>query len=57
MDWLDKIKTGMSLIAAGCNENKELSDCHYCPFDEFCNAIQIGAEAGLNVDIPENWEE
>ena len=57
MEWVDKIKAGMNLIAEGCLENKQFSHCKYCPFDQFCDSIQIGAESGLHVDIPENWHE
>lgn len=55
-DWLNYIRAGMRLIAEGCCSNKSFSECVICPFDKYCDAIQLGAEAGLNVDIPENWD-
>lgn len=55
MNWITEIKNGMKMIMEGCSHNISLVDCAICPFDKYCDAIQIGAEAGLNVDIPENW--
>ena len=54
--WLNDIRAGMKLIVEGCCGNKSFSDCAICPLDKYCDAIQLGAEAGLNVDIPENWD-
>ena len=56
MNWKNKIEMGMWLLSQGCKENRSTLDCAKCPFDEYCNAIQLGAEAELNVDIPENWD-
>lgn len=46
----------MTIIADGCTINKSFVNCEICPFESYCDAIQIGAEDGLKVDIPENWE-
>ena len=54
--WQDKVKAGMRLIAEGCLSNHHFTICGQCPFNNYCDAIQIGAEAGLDVDIPENWD-
>ena len=56
MTWQQIIKFGMEVIADGCDRNTSLMTCDVCPFIEYCNAIQTGAEAGLPVDIPETWE-
>lgn len=55
MTWLEKIKEGMELIASGCDDNKSWENCINCPFEKYCDAIHIGAEAGLEVEIPETW--
>ena len=55
MTWLEKIKEGMELIASGCDDNKSWEECAKCPFEKYCDAIHIGAEAGLEVEIPEGW--
>ena len=56
MTWQEKITEGMRSIAEGCDENKSFVDCETCPFNDYCDAIQIGAEAGLKIDIPETWD-
>ena len=56
MTWDEIIKLGMTIIADGCTINKSFVNCEICPFESYCDAIQIGAEDGLKVDIPENWE-
>ena len=57
MTWQEKVKAGMNLIAEGCYDNKQWYNCHECPMDAYCDAINIGAEAGFKVDIPETWRE
>ena len=57
MPWQEKIKLGMQWIHEGCTDNHSLTICTDCPFNKYCDAIQIGQEAGFNIDIPENWEE
>lgn len=58
MTWQEKIAEGMRSIAEGCDENKSFADCksNMCPFIDYCNAIEIGAETGLKIDIPETWD-
>lgn len=56
MTWQQIVQLGMEVIADGCDRNKSLTSCEICPFNEYCNAIQIGSEAGLSVDIPETWD-
>lgn len=48
MDWKEKIKIGMKLIAKGCNENQESINCSECPFDIFCVSL-----AGAGRSTPE----
>ena len=51
MDWLDKIKAGMNLIADGCREQNTLSGCRNCPLDKYCTLF-IQTE----LPLPEDWE-
>ena len=51
MNWLDKIKAGMNLIADGCREQNTLSGCRNCPLDKFCATLCIQTE----LPLPENW--
>lgn len=55
MSWQDTIKFGMQIIANGCNRNI-IDSCEQCPFNNYCEAINIGATAHwLDVKMPENW--
>ena len=55
--WLDKIKEGMELIAAGCDENKDAKNCVRCPMDRYCNVIMDASELPKykDLEIPECW--
>ena len=41
MEWTEKIKKGMELIAAGCSEEGGFATCRMskCPFGDYCWAI------------------
>ena len=39
MDFSEKIKNGMKLIAKGCMENEDWSKCEDCPFDGICDVL------------------
>ena len=42
MEWNEKIKKGMELIAAGCSEEGGFATCRMskCPFGDYCWMIQ-----------------
>ena len=55
MDWKKQIAEGMKMIMAGCKNNDSWTNCHDCPFDQFCSAIWKDKE--INFSTPDSWEE
>ena len=39
MNWEKMIRMGMDLIAEGCKQNEEWTNCKNCPFTEICDII------------------
>ena len=48
MDFVTKMETGMALIAEACSMNEGWGNCPFCPFIDFCDAIE-----GAGLEVPE----
>lgn len=59
MEWTEKIKKGMELIGAGCNDIGGFVSCQMndCPFGHYCWAILKKQWDGEDTDLiaPEYW--
>ena len=53
MEWADKIRAGMNLIADGCRENTSSANCDDCPFIKYCD---ISHSSLTDKELPENWD-
>lgn len=58
MEWNEKIKKGMELIAAGCSEEGGFAICRMgkCPFGDYCWAIQKDKKDGADILEPWYWD-
>ncbi len=56
MEWIDKIKAGMNLMADGCRENTSSANCKDCPFIKYCDVLYNAAHILIDKDLPENWD-
>ena len=40
MEFVEDIRKAMLDLAMACRKNDEWDNCQYCPFKEYCNAIE-----------------
>jgi hypothetical protein len=41
MDWKEKMKKGMEMVAEACKGNEDWNSCEECPFSTLCDAILL----------------
>ena len=41
MEFVEKMKEAMQMVADACNLNTDWCDCKYCPFRTYCDAMEI----------------
>ena len=52
--WQLKMAQAMDVMQEACEENKDWSKCHLCPFDTFCTALMDAKLIDPHEGI--NWE-
>ena len=40
MEFVEKIKEAMKMLHDACAMNDKWQNCKYCPFEEFCDAME-----------------
>lgn len=50
MDWIKEMKEAMLKLQKAC-ENAEWTECHKCPFYDYCTILDDELENG----VPEDW--